>query len=182
VFLDRGFDSWEVRDVVDRTQSTYVLGKSSPAEVDEENIEEIKEVEHSDTRIGYDTAEYEGREHDISYVYKPTDDDEEDYAIFTINDHVDAGRAEALIGQYAQRMEIENEYKSIKQNYLPRSASKDYRMRFLYFTVGVMMYNVWRIANFLLRDELDVDLGESPPILAGEMIELVAFCLFDPGG
>ena len=36
------------------------------------------------------------------------------------------------------------------------------------------------MANFVLRDAVDVDLGEFPPILAGELIELVAFCLFTP--
>jgi hypothetical protein len=79
-------------------------------------------------------------------------------------------------------MEIENEYKSIKAHFLPTSASKDYRVRFLYFALGALMYNVWRMANFILRDEVSVDVGEHPPILAGEIIELVAFCLFDPGG
>lgn len=28
---------------------------------------------------------------------------------------------------------------------------------------------------------LDVDLGEKPPLWAGEIVELVGFCLFDPG-
>jgi len=55
-------------------------------------------------------------------------------------------------------------------------------LRFLYFTIGVMMHNVWRLTNFLLRDEVAVDLGEKPPLRAGEIIELVAFCLLDPGG
>lgn len=36
------------------------------------------------------------------------------------------------------------------------------------------------MANFSLREAVDVDLGNSPPILAGELIELVALCLFDP--
>ena len=74
------------------------------------------------------------------------------------------------------------EYKSIRKHFLPASASKDYRVRFLYFTIGVLMHNVWRLTNFLLRDEVDVDLGEKPPLRAGEIVELVAFCLFDPGG
>lgn len=85
-----------------------------------------------------------------------------------------------MLGQYSQRMEIENEYKTIKKHFLPTSASKDYRIRFLYFVIGTLLYNVWRMANFILRDAVDVDLGEHPPILAGELIELVVFCLFAP--
>ena len=43
VFLDRGFDSIEVRDVIDRHSSTYVLGKTKNANIDKKQIEEIKE-------------------------------------------------------------------------------------------------------------------------------------------
>jgi len=99
-----------------------------------------------------------------------------------MNAHVDTGRAQALIGQYDQRMEIEGQYASIKQNFLPKTSSVDYRMRFLYFLIGVVMYNVWRMANFILRGEADANLGENPPIAAGEVIELIGLCLFDLGG
>jgi hypothetical protein len=36
------------------------------------------------------------------------------------------------------------------------------------------------MANVILRDAVDANLGEHPPILAGELMELVAFCLFTP--
>lgn len=45
-----------------------------------------------------------------------------------------------------------------------------------------MLYNVWRLTNFVLRGAVDVYLGESPPILAGELVELVGLFLFEPGG
>ncbi|WP_174811833.1 hypothetical protein [Salinadaptatus halalkaliphilus] len=105
---------------------------------------------------------------------------EDDYVIFTTNAEVSPDRAQALTTQY-QRWEIENQYKTIKKHFLPTCASKDYRLRFLYFVVGVIMYNVWRLANFVLREEVDMELGEKPPLRAGEIVELVAFCLFDPG-
>ncbi|WP_240730004.1 transposase [Halalkalirubrum salinum] len=180
VFLDRGFSSKETRDVIDRRGLLYVLGKPARAEVDAENIEEIKDNDVYDSRIGHGTHEYDGREHDITYIYTPSKKDGDKYAVFTVNEHIDHHRAEALLGQYGQRMEIENEYKTIKKHFLPTTASKDFRIRFLYFVVGTLLYNVWRMANFMLRDAMDVDLGESPPILAGELIALVAFCLFTP--
>lgn len=180
VFLDRGFSSKETRDVIDRRGLLYVLGKPARAKVDKENIEEIKDHDTYDSRIGHGTHEYDGREHDITYIYTPSKKDGDKYAVFTVNEHIDHHRAEALLGQYGQRMEIENEYKTIKKHFLPTTASKDFRIRFLYFVVGTLLYNVWRMANFVLRDAVDVDLGESPPILAGELIELVAFCLFTP--
>jgi hypothetical protein len=180
VFLDRGFSSMETRDVIDRSDLLYVLGKPSKAEIDEDHIDDIKDHDLYDSRIAHGSLTYDGREHDMTYVYTPSKKDEDKYALFTINEHVDHHRAEALLGQYSQRMEIENEYKTIKKHFLPTSASKDYRIRFLYFVIGTLLYNVWRMANFILRDAVDADLGESPPILAGDLIELVAFCLFAP--
>ena len=180
VFLDRGFSSLETRDVINRREHLYVLGKPARAKVDKDHIDEIQDHEVYDSRIVHGSQTFDGREHDMTYVYTPSKKDEDKYAVFTINEHVDHHRAEALLGQYSQRMEIENEYKTIKKHFLPTSASKDYRIRFLYFVIGTLLYNVWRMANFILRDAVDVDLGEHPPILAGELIELVAFCLFDP--
>jgi hypothetical protein len=60
---------------------------------------------------------------------------------------------------------------------LPTVASTDYRIRFLYFVIGVVMYNIWRVTNLLFRDAVDVHLGEQPPIPAGEFIEILAFCI-----
>ncbi len=52
----------------------------------------------------------------------------------------------------------------------------------MFLVIGAMLYIVWRLSNFVLRDEVDVHLGNDPPIPAGEIIELVAVFLFDPGG
>lgn len=182
VFLDRGFDSMQVRDAIDQRDMLYVLGKQKGADIDDEQIEEIETDEVYDGRVLHGSLAYEGHEHEMSFVYHPADWSDDDYKIWTMNAHVDTGRAQALIAQYDQRMEIEGQYASIKTHFLPKTSSMDYRMRFLYFLIGVVMYNVWRMANFILRDDVDAHLGENPPIAAGEVIELIGLCLFDPGG
>ena len=53
----------------------------------------------------------------------------------------------------------------------------DYRVRFLYFVIGVVMYNVWRLTNLVFRDAMDVHLGAKPPIPASEFNEVLAFCI-----
>jgi len=85
-----------------------------------------------------------------------------------------------LTTQYSQRWQIESEYKTIKHHFLPTAASTDYRVRLLYFVLGVVMYNVWRLTNLLLREALSVHLGAKPPLRAGEVVELVGFCLVPP--
>lgn len=188
VFADREFDSYEVRHAIDQHDQFYVLGKKKQAEADKVSIHKTIEHDAADVSVEHGTLTYDGETHDVSFVHLPKDtakDKEKyiegDYAIFTVNAHISPDRAIGLTGQYRDRWMIENEYKTIKKHFLPTSASSDYRNRFLYFVIGVLTYNVWRLANFVLRDEVDVNLGEDPPILAGEIVEIVGLCLFDPG-
>src|SRR5699024_1241112 len=112
-----------------------------------------------------------------SIMYVPSTEEEGAYAVFTTNRDVPVEQAEGFVGQYKQRWEIENEYKTIKKHFLPTVGSMDYRIRFLYFVIGVVMYNVWRLTNLLFREAVDVHLGERPPIPAGEFTEILAFCI-----
>ncbi|MFC6723088.1 transposase [Halobium palmae] len=178
LFCDREFDIHEIRDIADRKQIQYVIGKRSQSNEDFRNIEEIKESLVYDTRIEHAWVHCDGRRHKVSIIYVPGGE----YSQFTVNGWVEPGRAEVLIDQYRHRWQIENQYKSIKEHFLPKTSTKDYRVRFLYFVVGVVMHNVWRLTNFILRDEVEGDLGENPPLPGGEIVELVGFCLFDPGG
>jgi hypothetical protein len=188
VFADREFDSYETRHVIEQRDMFYVLAKRKQRDVEDENIKKTIDHPVADLSVEHTTLTYEGQTQEVSVVYVPKDsarDDKEyiegDYAIFTVNANVGPDRAQGLVGQYRDRWMIENEYKTIKKHFLPTTASADYRNRFLFFVIGVTLYNVWRMAEFIIRDVTDVDLGENPPILAGEIVELVAFCLFDPG-
>lgn len=181
VFADREFDTFEVLDVIDRHDIQYVIPKRMGAAVDYENVEKVKE--HSVADVAVESAKLDGggRSHEVSMMYVPSTEEKDTYSIFMTNAEVSPDRAQGLTAQYSHRWEIENEYKTIKEHFLPTSASKDFRVRFLYFVIAVVMYNVWRLTNFFLRDKVTVDLGEKPPIQAGEIGELVGVHLFDPG-
>lgn len=189
VLADREFDSLEVRHRIDQHNGYYIIGKRKQANSDKIAIQKTIEHEVADVSVEQGTLTYDGETHNISFIYVPKDTAKDsveyiegDYAIFTINAHVSPDRAQGLAQQYRDRWMIENEYKTIKKHFLPTSATADFRNRLLTFIVGVALYNVWRMANYHLRDEVDVNLGEDPPILAGEIVELVGLCLFDPGG
>jgi hypothetical protein len=180
LFADRDFDVKGVRHVLDQRNIQYVTGMKNQADADAENIEEIIEDPVYDTRLEHTWNEYDGELHKMTIAYLPGGE----YSLFVMNGWIDPDRAEALTGQYRERWRIENEYKSIKENFLPKAATPDYRNRFMYWIIGVIMYNVWRLTNFQLRDEVDEDLGESPPVPAGEIVEIIGLCLCgeDPGG
>ncbi len=87
-------------------------------------------------------------------MYVPSTEEDGTYAVFTANRDVTPDQAMGLTAQYSRRWQIESEYKSIKNHFLPATASTDYRVRLLYFVLGVVMYNVWRLTNLLLREAL----------------------------
>ena len=177
VFCDRGFDANGVRDVIDRHDTTYLIPKRKyQAEI--EDIEELEQETVTSAGVVRNVPHWhESRSHTGSIMYVPSTKKEGAYAVFTTNRDVPVEQAQGFVGQYKQRWEIENEYKTIKKHFLPTVGSMDYRIRFLYFVIGVVMYNVWRLTNLLFREAVDVHLGERPPIPAGEFIEILAFCI-----
>ncbi|EMA42094.1 transposase IS4 family protein [Halococcus hamelinensis 100A6] len=177
LFCDRGFDTHSVRDAIDRHDTTYLIPKRKyRAEI--RDIEELDREAVSDAGVVRDVPrEYDGRVHTGSIMYVPSTKEEGAYAAFTTNRDVPLEQVEGFASQYSQRWEIENEYKTIKKHFLPTVGSMDYRIRFLYFVIGVVMYNVWRLTNLLFRSTVGVHLGERPPIPAGEFTEILAFCI-----
>ncbi len=178
VMCDREYDTHAVRDVIDKKGMTYLIPKRVSANQDFEDIDNIREHPHADAGVTNNVElTVDGRTHGVDFLYVPSRSDSGNYAIFTTNAEVPPERAPGLTAQYRDRWTIENEYKSIKEHFLPRTTSSDYRVRLFYFVAAVLMYNVWRLTNLLLRTWFDVDLGEKPPVPAGEISEIIAFCI-----
>ncbi|ELZ98076.1 transposase IS4 family protein [Haloferax mucosum ATCC BAA-1512] len=178
VMADREFDGHAVRDVIDRKGMTYLIPKRVSAAQDIEDIENIKEHPTADIAVKHDVPlTVDGRTHEVDFIYFPPNEESETYAILLTNTDVPVERAAGLKAQYKDRWMIENEYKSIKEHFLPTTSSSDYRVRLFYFVAAVLVYNVWRLTNLLLRTWFDVDLGEKPPVPAGEITEVLALCL-----
>lgn len=183
LFMDAGFDSKQVRHEADRAGIEYILKTRKDSDEDKKNVKETIEDDLIDTKVQHGYLNYEGRDHEVSWIYSKKNAGDRQYTLLiTTNGHVSPDRGWALADQYDQRMEIETTYQTLKKNFLPVTASKDFRLRFMFLVVGAMLYNVWRLSNFVLRDDVDDHLGEAPPIGAGEIVELVAMFLFDPGG
>jgi len=88
--------------------------------------------------------------------------------------------AESFCRRYSRRWQIENEYKSIKNDFLAKTSSKDYRVRLFYFVFAVVLYNIWRLTDFLLKADVDGEMDYAPMLTTGECIKLVALGLILP--
>jgi len=176
VMADREFDGHAVRDVIDRKEMTYLIPKRVSAVQDFKDIENIKEHPSADIAVKHDVPlTVDGRTHEVDYIYFPSNEETGTYAILLTNADVPVERAPGLKSQYNDRWMIEIEYRTIKQNFLPTTTSSDYRVRLFYFVAGVLMYNIWRLTNLLLRKMFDTHLGEKPPVPANEISETLLF-------
>lgn len=70
--------------------------------------------------------------------------------------------------------------KSIKNDFLAKTSSKDYRVRRFYFVFAVLLYNIWRLTDFLLKADVDGPMDYAPVVTAGECVEIVVSALIPP--
>lgn len=185
VYADRDFDVHEVRDVIDRKGYFHRIPKRKYAD-DYAAIEKIEEHpdDHVDAAVNRDASlTFDGRTHDVSILYDRSTEEEGKYFVMPTNEDVEPERVRGIAEMYRDRWRVECEFRAVKENFLPRVGTDDYRIRFLYFLLGCFLYNVWRTTNMLFRGAVsdDVNLGESPPIPAGELVEFIWGVLFDPG-
>ena len=89
-------------------------------------------------------------------------------------------RAESFCRRYSHRWQIENEYKAIKSDFLAKTSLKDHRVRLFYFVFAVLLYNIWRLTDFLLKPGVDSEMDYTPVLTAGECIEIIISALIPP--
>lgn len=73
---------------------------------------------------------------------------------------------------------------SLDQTAIPRTnVLTNHTFRFYYFVFGVLMYNIWRLTDVLLKATVSRELTNTPPVLtAGESVDWVAIHLqLSPG-
>lgn len=174
VLADRWFESLQVYQTLNNLGVTYLLPKieRSPEKT---YIEEL-EQEGQDVAVEQVTVRARNGSRGCRVLFVPGRSG--DTQVFITNKRITAENAEAWVTRYANRWWIEAEYRSIKQEFLARTSSKNHTLRFYYFVFGILMYNVWRLTDVLLKATISRELMTAPPVLtAGEVADWVAIHL-----
>lgn len=167
VMFDRGFYSKEVYAAVEDRGLVYL--SPVPKYTDElESIEDIKTTDGVDAGVKHDVPMgLDGDvHHTAEFIYAPVNDDDADgnYGVYVTNrDHVTPDEINAVVNQYSRRWDIENQYKSIEA-LLPRTSSMDYRVRFTNFVLTALLYNLWRLTDYLIKVGKDREIRSSPEV------------------
>ena len=174
VLADRGFESLNVYQVLDNLGVDYLLPKIEHSS----ELEIAERMEQEGEDVGVERAEVNVKRgsHESRLLYVPGDDGETQ--TFITNRAVAPEDAEAWVEHYANRWCIENEYRAIKQEFLARTSSTNHELRIYYFVFGILMYNVWRLADVLLKSTVTREItGYTPAITAGELADWLAIHL-----
>jgi hypothetical protein len=167
VMFDRGFYSKEVYAAVEDRGLTYL--SPVPKYTDElESIEDIKTTDGVDAGVKHDVPMGLDGEihHTAEFIYTPVDDDDADgnYGVYVTNrNHVAPDEINAVVDQYNRRWDIENQYKSIEA-LLPRTSSMDYRVRFTNFVLTALLYNLWRLTDYLIKVGKNREIRSPPEV------------------
>lgn len=170
VLLDRGFYARNVRAEIDGRGLLYTMPVPK-YESDYETIKHIKSKDGVDAAVNHDIpVGIDGDvDHTAEYLYVPATSEDADgkYAVFVTNrDHVDADEIAHVTNSYSRRWDIENQYKSVKA-YLPKTSSTDYRVRLFNFTFAALLYNLWRLTDFLVKVGIEREI-RSPPVVTAK--------------
>ena len=177
VLCDREFDSMLVFQTLSNLDVNYLIPKritSAERDVLERMDEDNQEVAVESASVHVETGS-----HPMRFLYVPSTSGE-GTTVFATNLRVGPDEAETFCRRYSRRWQIENEYKSIKNDFLAKTSSKDYRVRLFYFVFAVLLYNIWRLTDFLLKAGVDGEMEYAPVLTAGECVEVIISALIPP--
>jgi len=177
VLCDREFDSQRVFQSLSNLGVNYLV----PKRINSTEREVIETMDDDEQEVAVETASVhvEAGSHQMRFLYVPSTKGD-GTAVFATNLRVGPEEAETVCRRYSRRWQIENEYKSIKHDFLAKTSSKDYRVRLFHFVFAVLLYNIWRLTDFLLKANVDGPIDYAPVVTAGECVEIIVSALIPP--
>jgi len=174
VLCGREFDSMRVFQTLSNLDVNYLI----PKRTTNSERKVIDQMEEEGRKVAVEPASVhvEAGSHPLRFLYVPSTSGE-GTTVFATNLRVGPDEAETFCRRYSRRWQIENEYKSIKGDILAKTSSKDYRVRLFYFVFAVLLYNIWRLTDFLLKAGIDGEIEYAPVLTAGECVEIVVSAL-----
>jgi len=126
VLCDREFDLQRVFQTLSNLGVNYLILKRINST--EREIIETMETDGEDVAVESAVVHVEAGNHQMRFLYVPSTKGD-GTAVFATYLRVGPDEAETVCRRYSRRWRIENEYKSIKHDFLAKTSSKDYRVR-----------------------------------------------------
>jgi hypothetical protein len=123
---DREFDSQPVFQTLSNLGVNYLI----PKRINSTERQVIETMDDDEREVAVESASVhvEAGSHSMQFLYVPSTKGD-GTTVFATNLRVGPDEAETVCRRYGRRWQIENEYKSIKHDFLAKTFSKDYRVR-----------------------------------------------------
>lgn len=99
------------------------------------------------------------------FVISAREEVDYEHVAFITNVEVTRRQAKRLGERYPLRWAIETSYR-VTNDFLPKTASKDFALRQFYYRMAVLLYNTWIIVNAVVLEIIGHPPEESPPVTA----------------
>jgi len=158
-----------------QTLSNLDVNDLIPKRINRDERESIAQMEEDSKDVAVERAsvDTETGTHAMRFLYVPSTKGD-GTAVFATDLPVGPDEAETFCHRYSRRWRIKNEYKSIKNDLLAKTSSKEYRVRLFYFLFAVLLHDIWRLTDFLLKPAVGIQVAETPVLIAGECVEVVS--------
>jgi len=102
-------------------------------------------------------------------------DIEKEKRAFITNMDIDRSKTKELSRLYSKRWGIETAYR-VKNDFRPKTTSKNYVIRLFYFLFSVCLYNLWELVNVILALVKRID--SETPVIAAKLFGTILFRVF----
>ncbi|WP_232688479.1 transposase [Halobacterium zhouii] len=170
VYADRHFAATDIIRVLHEHRVNYVIPVPKNARIKraiqrmsedvavKENYGFYGDQQGSGTRVRAETT--------LALV--PATQSDADVTAFYTNEEVNDASAveraetERVMNRYRRRWGIETQYRTLK-TFLPWTTSNDPVVRLFHFAFGMLLYNLWRLIDFLIQQSIEVYETRSKP-------------------
>lgn len=169
MYLDSGFFQSDVSTVLDERDIEFVTQGKKAGDAIKDLLWEGVEMNADYNMMQYGVGDVPDDKHTVFGIpatkkselrksraddWKPIDD----WTVFYTN--VEDPEPLKLAADFRNRWSIETGYRVIKNEFLPKSKSRNHRVRLFYFNFACLLYNSWTAANVLQAEESGHDLAE----------------------
>lgn len=115
---------------------------------------------------------------EVNHVGVPKQTNPDETVVFATNEdldddiELDRRETERRINRYRRRVGIETNYRVLDE-FLPNTTSKNYSVRLFHFGFAILVFNMWRLVDFLVQLTLDSELRSKPRMTASRFQRLV---------
>jgi hypothetical protein len=166
--MDREFDSQYILEMVSQRGLSYVVPKRMQTS---EKGQAKRLLKRGKDRYETDRKPHLGDDewHPTTLIYRRKQNsehtDHQQYSVFMTN------RKSGFLTEYEYRWEIESGYKSIRR-FMAATTSKNFGLRFFYFTLACLLYSIWRAVDLLVQVKLTGKYEHSPIVTADDSLTL----------